>query len=47
MLKKRGVVVICDSLRNDFVGQQTPVLNNLQQTATRFTNTKAVFPSTT
>lgn len=47
MLKKRCVVVICDSLRNDFVGERTPVLHHLQMTGTRFINAKAVFPSTT
>ena len=47
MLKKRCVVVICDSLRNDFVGEQTPVLHALQKAGTRFTRMQAVFPSTT
>ena len=47
MLKQRCVVVICDSLRNDLVGVQTPTLDLLERMGTRFTQVQAVFPSTT
>lgn len=47
MQKKRCVLVICDSLRNDLLGESTPTLMGLAQKGTRFTHAQAVFPSTT
>jgi len=47
MPKKRCVVVICDSLRNDLLGPSTPTLTILEQSGTRALQARAVFPSTT
>ena len=45
---KRAVIVICDSLRRDLIGEQdTPFLVELSQRATAFAAHRSVFPSTT
>jgi arylsulfatase A-like enzyme len=45
---KRAVIVICDSLRRDLIGEvDTPFLVELSQRATAFTAHRSVFPSTT
>ncbi|HEV8678431.1 MAG TPA: alkaline phosphatase family protein [Stellaceae bacterium] len=44
----RAVIVICDSLRRDLIGQaDTPFLADLSQRAARFAAHRSVFPSTT
>ena len=45
---KRVVIVICDSLRRDLIGEQdTPFLVELQKRGTGFNAHRSVFPSTT
>jgi hypothetical protein len=45
---KRAVIVICDSLRRDLIGERdTPFLVELSQRATAFDAHRSVFPSTT
>ena len=44
---RRCVIVICDSLRADLVGDGTPVLQDLARHGVRFDAVRAVFPSTT
>ena len=45
---KRVVVVICDSLRRDLIGEKdTPFLVELSRRATAFASHRSVFPSTT
>ncbi|WP_240631510.1 alkaline phosphatase family protein [Alcaligenes aquatilis] len=48
MMKKRCVVVICDSLRRDLIqGIETPSIQKLAQQGCQFSRMEAVFPSTT
>ncbi|MBV9551637.1 MAG: alkaline phosphatase family protein [Alphaproteobacteria bacterium] len=44
---KRVVIVICDSLRADLIGADTPFLTELRQRGAAFANHRSVFPSTT
>jgi arylsulfatase A-like enzyme len=45
---KRAVIVICDSLRADLIGEaDTPFLADLGRRSARFTSHRSVFPSTT
>ena len=45
---KRAVIVICDSLRADLIGEaDTPFLADLGRRSARFVNHRSVFPSTT
>jgi arylsulfatase A-like enzyme len=47
MMKKRCVLIVCDSLRRDLLGKHTPHLNRLAEQACQFSQVEAVFPSTT
>lgn len=47
MSRKRCIVVICDSLRNDLLGDSAPNLKRLAQRGTRAMQARAVYPSTT
>ncbi|WP_369325991.1 alkaline phosphatase family protein [Alcaligenes nematophilus] len=48
MMKKRCVVIVCDSLRRDLIqGEETPSIQKLAQQGCQFPMMESVFPSTT